>query len=133
MTRRQLLTAQILFVVYLMVVAWLCFGRFDSTPDVPMTLWGIPTDKVVHFLMFLPFPVLAFLAFDRFTERFWPSVFWTSVSFLAGCAFAAATEFIQDRLLPWRTGDSNDFLADFLALALSSVVVLILDISKQKK
>ena len=133
MTRRQLITARILFVAYLVAVAWLCFGRFDSTQDVPMDLWGIPTDKIVHFLMFLPFPVLAFFAFDRFTEKFWPSVLWTSVSFLAGCAFAAGTEYVQARLLPYRTGDPADFMADFIALAVGSVAVLILDLSKQKK
>ena len=49
------------------------------------------------------------------------------------CAFAAGTEYVQARLLPYRTGDLADFKADLLALALSSVIVLILDISKQKK
>ena len=133
MSRRQLILARILFVVYLVAVLWLCFGKFDSTQDVPLDLWGIPTDKIVHFLMFLPFPVLAFFAFDRFTGKRWPSVLWTVVAFLAGCAFAAGTEYVQARLLPYRTGDPADFKADLLALAVSSVIVLILDITKQKK
>lgn len=133
MTRRQLTIARILFAAYLIAVLWLCFGNFSSARDMPRELWGIPLDKIVHFLMFLPFPVLAFFAFDRFTEKFWASVLWTSVSFLAGCAFAAGTEYVQARLLPYRTGDFADFKADLLALALSSVIVLILDISKQKK
>ena len=133
MTRRQRLIARILFGVYLVAVAWLCFGKFDSSQDMPTDLWGIPADKIVHFLMFLPFPVLAYFAFDRFTEKFWPSVLWTSVTLLAGCAFAAGTEYVQARLLPYRTGDPADFRADFLALAASSVIVLILDLSKQKK
>ena len=133
MTRRQRIIARILFGVYLVAVAWLCFGQFDSSQDMPTDLWGIPADKIVHFLMFLPFPVLAFFAFDRFTEKFWLSVLWTSVTFLAGCAFAAGTEYVQARLLPYRTGDPADFKADLLALAVSSVIVLILDLSKQKK
>ena len=133
MTRRQRIVARILFGVYRVAVAWLCFGRFDSSQDMPTDLWGIPADKIVHFLMFLPFPVLAYFAFDRFTEKFWPSVLWTSVAFLAGCAFAAGTEYVQALLLPYRTGDPADFKADLLALAVSSVIVLILDLSKQKK
>jgi VanZ family protein len=133
MTRRQRTIARILFGVYLVAVAWLCFGKLDSSQNMPTTLWGIPTDKIAHFLMFLPFPVLAFFAFDRFTERFWPSVLWTVVTFLAGSAFAAGTEYVQARLLPYRTGDPADFKADLLALAASSVIVLILDLSKQKK
>lgn len=133
MTRRQRIIARILFGVYLVAVAWLCFGKLDGSQNMPATFWGIPTDKIVHFLMFLPFPVLAFFAFDRFTEKFWPTVLWTTVIFLAGCAFAAGTEIVQARLLPYRTGDPADFKADVLALALSSVIVLILDLSKQKK
>ena len=133
MTRRKRIVARILFGVYLVAVAWLCFGRFESSQNMPTDLWGIPADKIVHFLMFLPFPVLAYFAFDRFTEKFWPSVQWTSVAFLAGCAFAAGTEYVQARLLPYRTGDPADFKADLLALAVSSVIVLILDLSKQKK
>ena len=133
MTRRQRTIARILFGVYLVAVAWLCFGKLDSSQNMPTTLWGIPTDKIAHFLMFLPFPVLAFFAFDRFTERFWPSVLWTVVTFLAGSAFAAGTEYVQARLLPYRTGDPADFKADLLALAARSVIVLILALSKQKK
>ena len=55
MTRRQLVIARVLFAMYLVAVAVLCFGKFDSSQDVPKSLWGIPTDKVVHFLMFFRF------------------------------------------------------------------------------
>ena len=56
------------FVLYLLAVLYLCFGKFENTPDVPWSLLGIPSDKLVHFGMFFPFPILAFLAFDRFTD-----------------------------------------------------------------
>ena len=69
MTPRQLKYARILFAVYLAAVLVLCFGKFPSSEDVPKYLWGIPTDKIVHFLMFLPFPVLAYLAFDRYPGK----------------------------------------------------------------
>ena len=69
MTRRQLIWSRILFAVYLAAVAFLCFGQFSSSQDVPMDLWGIPTDKVVHFLMFFPFPLLACLAFGARLPR----------------------------------------------------------------
>ena len=59
MTRKQLILARIVFAVYILAVLVLCFGKFESTEDVPMDLWGIPTDKVVHFLMFFPFPLQA--------------------------------------------------------------------------
>lgn len=132
MTRRQLIWARILFAVYLAAVAFLCFGQFSSTEDVPMDLWGIPTDKVVHFLMFFPFPLLAFLAFGGYQGQVGKAVLKTAVAFLAGCAFAAGTEWVQTRL-PYRTGDSADFTADLLALGIASVIVLVTDLLKQKK
>ena len=133
MTRRQLISARILFVVYLIAVAWLCFGDFHSLPSVEKSLWGIPTDKIVHFVMFFPFPVLAYFAFDRYAEKFWPSVLWTLVSLMAGALVAAGTEYGQARLTTWRSGDPNDFKADLMALAASTVIVLILDLWKQHR
>lgn len=132
MTRRQLVIARILFAMYLVAVAVLCFGKFESSQDMPRELWGIPTDKVVHFLMFFPFPALAYLAFDRYKGNRSSSFLWTGVVFLAGCAYAAGTELIQSRL-SYRSGDPVDFQADFLALAACSVFILIIILLKHKK
>ena len=132
MTRRQLVIARILFAMYLVAVAVLCFGKFESSQDMPRELWGIPTDKVVHFLMFFPFPALAYLAFDRYKGNRSSSFLWAGVAFLAGCAYAAVTELIQSRL-SYRSGDPADFKADAIALAAGSVIVLIAILVKHKK
>ena len=132
MTRRQLVIARILFALYLIAVAVLCFGKFDGSHDVPKDLWGIPTDKVVHFLMFLPLPALAYLAFDRYKGNRSSSFLWAGVAFLGGCAYAAFTELIQSRL-PYRSGDPLDFKADFLALTACTVFILIIILLKHKK
>ena len=104
MTRRQLIWARILFGVYLAVVVWLCFGKFSNSQNVPWSILGIPSDKIVHFCMFLPFPFLAYLAFDRYTDRFWSSLLWTVGSFVAGALVAAGTEIGQARLPRRRFG-----------------------------
>ena len=132
MTRRQIIWSRILFAVYLAAVAFLCFGRFSNSQDVPTDLWGIPTDKVVHFLMFFPFPLLACLAFGGYRGKPGQAVLKTALAFLAGCAFAAGTEWVQTRL-PYRSGDPVDFQADALALLLSSVIVLLLVLVKHRK
>ena len=132
MTRRQLQWARILFGLYLVAVAVLCFARFPESEDVPKSLLGIPMDKIVHFLMFFPFPVLAYLAFDRYRGKRRASVLLTAAALLCGCAFAAVTELVQSRL-PYRSGDPADFRADALALLLSSVTVLILVLAKHRK
>lgn len=133
MTRRQRLLARILFVLYLAAVACLCFGRFDDMPDVEKYIFGIPTDKVVHFLMFFPFPILAFLAFDRYTEKFWSTVLWTLGTFAAGALLAAGTEYGQARLTTWRSGDPLDLRADLIALGVSSLLVFCIDLWKQHR
>jgi VanZ family protein len=132
MTRKQLILARIVFAVYILAVLVLCFGKFGNTEDIPMDLWGIPTDKVVHFLMFFPFPLLTYLAFDRYKGKRWPSLPWAAAAFVCGCAFAAGTELVQTRL-SYRSGDPADFKADFLALLVSSLIVLIVILFKHKK
>ena len=132
MTRRQLVIARILFALYLIAVAVLCFGKFESSQDVPTDLWGLPMDKVVHFLMFFPLPALAYLAFDRYKGNRSSSFLWAGVTFLAGCAYAAFTELVQSRL-SYRSGDPTDFKADFIALAACSVIILVIILLKHKK
>ena len=132
MTRKQLISARIVFAAYILAVLVLCFGQFSGSENVPKELWGIPTDKIVHFLMFFPFPLLAYLAFDRYRGERWPSVCRSAVALACGCAFAAFTELVQSRL-PYRSGDPADFKADFLALAACTVVILIIILLKHKK
>ena len=133
MTGKQRTIARVLFVLYLIAVAWLCFGKFGSMHNVHRSYWGIPTDKIVHFLMFLPYPVLAYLSIDPRSKNGWSTLLWTAVAFVTGCAVAGATEIIQARLLPYRMGDFADFEADLLALGAGSVAIFLYVILKRKK
>ena len=121
------------FVIYLLDVLFLCFGKFENTPDVPWSLLGIPSDKLVHFCMFFPFPILAFLAFDRFTETPKSTFLFSGITWVLGMGLAFATEWGQAHLTDYRSGDPWDLLADGLAITLSTIVVIIWDLSKQKK
>ena len=130
MTRRWIF--RILLVLYLCAVAWLCFGHFSSIPNVKMSYWGIPTDKIVHFIMFLPFPVLSFWAFDYKAGKSWKSVLLVFILFLMGCIIAAATE-IGQYYTSYRSSDPRDFAADILALAISSVAIIVIYFSCHKR
>ena len=132
MTSRLRITFRILLALYLLAIIVLCFGHFKSSPDIPKMLFGLPIDKVVHFCMFLPFPVLVFLAVDKYTTKAWHSVLFAVGLFVVGCAIAVATELGQG-LTTWRSADPKDFWADATALAVSSLAVFIIDISKQHK
>lgn len=118
-----------LLAIYIIGVCVLCFGSFSGGPDLGGTLWGIQKDKIAHFVMFLPFPVLVFCVFDRITTRPWHSAVFVLCTFAAGCMIAAATELGQT-LTADRQCDIADFRADMLALAVSSLGVLVYDISK---
>lgn len=123
MTKGQKLTFRILFFLYLAGVLFLCFGKFDNTPSVEISLLGIPTDKLVHFAMFFPFPILAYFALGRFKGKILSILF-------AGILLAVATEWGQAHLTNYRSGDPLDLLADTLALILSSVIVAVVTSSR---
>ena len=132
MKRSTVILFRILVILYIIALAILCFGHFGNLPQIHSKILGMEQDKVFHFLMFLPFPILAFFAFDKYTESPRQSFIYTGLTCAAGCLLAAGTELIQSRL-SYRSGDQNDFIADFLAIILGSLIVLLIDISKQKK
>ena len=133
MSQKQKIAFRILFFLYIAGVLYLCFGRFDNAPSIELNLWGIPTDKLVHFGMFFPFPILAFLAFDPYTETVPQTLLFVGVTFLIGLIVAVGTEWGQASFTDYRSGDPLDFLADTIGLFLSSVLTTVWDIRKQKK
>ena len=130
---KKKLILRVLFFVYLAAVLYLCFGKFENTPNVPWSILGIPSDKLVHFCMFFPFPILAFLAFDKYTETPQATFRYAGSAWFAGLLFAFATEWGQAHLTTYRSGDPWDLLADALGITLSTVLVIIWDLSKQKQ
>lgn len=127
------LIARILFFLYLVAVLVLCFGQFKDAPSLPWTLLGIPSDKLVHFCMFFPFPILAFLAFDKYTETPRSTFLFSGITFLVGVALAFGTEWGQAHLTTYRSGDPLDWVADISALFISTLIVIIWDLLKQRK
>ena len=121
-----------LLFLYLGVLLVLCFGKFEQMPEVPQSLLGIPLDKVVHFLMFFPFPILLFLAYDALTESVKASALYALGALGLGVLLAFLTEWGQAHFTSYRSGDLTDLLADCLALLLSALLVFLLDIRKQR-
>lgn len=124
---------RILTLVYLVAVAFLCFGNFGSLPDVQRSFFGIPTDKIVHFLMFVPFTFLAFWSFSKADKT---GVVKTMLALLAlfalGCLIAWGTELVQSKL-PYRSFDMKDFRADRIGLACGTVVTFIVQFFIRRK
>ena len=130
--RTRSLLFKLAMLLYVVAVAYLCFANFHKLPEVPKTFLGIPMDKVVHFCMFFPFPILAFFAYDKITETPLQAL----AALLCICAFggifAGLTEIIQGSL-PYRSQDVHDFNADLLSIGISGLLVFVYDVSKMKK
>ncbi len=124
---------RLVFLLYIAALLVLCFAHFEQTPSMDWDLMGIPSDKVVHFCMFFPFPILAFLAFDRYTENVRSTLLFGGAILGIGCLLAVGTEWGQAHFTSYRSGDPKDLLADVLALLLSTAMVIVWDIRKQKK
>ena len=120
------------FFIYLVAVGYLCFGHFSGMPSTPKVILGIPSDKCVHFLMFFPFAILLYRAFDWRTSKWWHSLLLVLGIFALGCLVAAGTE-IGQGMTTYRSKDPEDFVADLLALVLSMAAILILDLKKTLK
>lgn len=122
-----------LLCAYIVAVAVLCFMKPSSLPQVEMDFFGIPMDKVVHFIMFLPFSILAYMTF-------WPAdagklrkMAVLLVIVIFGAGMAVATERIQ-AMTGYRSGDIRDFVADMTGiLAGAALTALFILLKKDRK
>lgn len=125
MGKKTRFTARLILVLYIAALAWLCFGNFSDLQEVPKTLFGIEMDKIVHFLMFFPFPFLVFFSFGKRGDKAWKAILKTLLVFAVGYVLAGVTEIVQGEL-GYRSADILDFRADGLSLAVASLMTFIL-------
>ena len=122
--------SRLLLILYIISVCLLCFLNFGPETDMSAEWFGIPKDKIAHFLMFFPYPALITLVFCK--------AGWSPVKFigfllavLAGGVFiGGGIELIQG-LTDYRSCDINDFRANCLGLFAGSVATLILWLAVQ--
>lgn len=117
----------LLFMAYVGLVAWLCFGTFTPDPDIPRTIFGIPIEKCVHFAMFLPFPILGTLAFDF--RSWWRTL---CLSTLLANLMAFVFETFQTRINPARTTDPTDLNANLLGITLGLLIAILIGLFRKK-
>lgn len=120
---------RILFIVYIAVVAFLCFANFSKVEDAPKFFLGLPFDKVVHFCMFFPLPFLGLKSYDKYTETIPHALASVIVVCAFCCIFAGLTEIVQG-MLPYRSEDVKDFGVDCLSIGIASVIVFSIDVWK---
>lgn len=129
---KRTLVFRILTILYLCAIGVLCFANFSNVNEVPRSLFGIPADKIVHFLMFLPFPVLVFFSFRLSGTGVVKSLLLIIAIFAVGCLLAWGTEYVQG-MLPYRDMDMEDFKADRIGLASGSMITFFVRLRSRHK
>ncbi|MDD2595369.1 MAG: VanZ family protein [Bacteroidales bacterium] len=85
---------------------------------IPDKMFGIPIDKCVHFVMFLPYPVISFFAFKG--KNFWRTLYFVLFS---GLIIVTIVELSQNILTVNRVTDPWDLVANIAAITLGSVII----------
>ena len=93
-------------------------------PQLPQLWLGLPADKVGHFLMFTPFPLLGYLTFEVKEMSVGRRLSLIAVLLVFGAGMALGTEYIQARL-EYRSAESSDLLADGIGLITGGIFTLI--------
>ena len=121
----------VLMALYFIAVGFLCFGHFDNIDMASGMFLGIPTDKIVHFSMFFPFPLLAYATFGRKIKGNFRTILSIVLIFAAGCILAIGTELGQG-MTDYRSCDINDFRADAIGMAVSSIILVCIAFFRRK-
>ena len=114
----------IFFCIYITAVVLMCVIRTDSLPELPKTFLGIPLDKIMHFVMFLPFPILGYMAFVPAEKGIWRNLAVTAILCTLGFGFAFGTERLQ-AMTAYRSCESADLIADTIGIAVGAVTAAI--------
>lgn len=108
--------------IYILAICILCFMNPSDMPDPELDIPGL--DKLVHFMMFVPFPVLAFLTIEPQKKGFKTTLTFIILIFLIGCILATGTEYIQ-KLTAYRSFEISDIAADFIGLLIGSIITFL--------
>ena len=111
------------FLLYMAAVLYLCLAKPEDLPQTELYLFGIPLDKAAHFLMFLPFPILAYSPLWKRDRKAWTVIAILIIVLGIGVGLAFLTEHLQ-ALTQYRSSDIKDIYADMAGLAAGSIIVL---------
>ena len=122
----------ILFIIYILLVCYLCFAKIPlNGVQLDKLFYGIRLDRIAHFIMFFPFPIITWLTMklDNRFNRF-PilnnKLFSLLITVLSGIFLAIITEFTQYFLLKSREGDYIDLIADIIAVLCGTFVIALI-------
>lgn len=108
------------FILYMTAVAVLCFLRPENLPQIEtVSFLGIPTDKLLHFMLFFPFTILSSGIFINRKTGLPQALAIIVILTLTGTVVAYGTEIIQS-YTGYRTFEAADFHADAAGIAVGT-------------
>ena len=120
-----------LFCLYIAAILLLCLMKPTDLPQPDIMIFGIPADKIAHFLMFMPYPVLVYLMFYNKDRSRVLDLCILAACIAMGVGTAIGTEQLQ-AMTQYRTPDINDVYADMKGMAPGCIGVLIYIILKKR-
>jgi len=124
---------RLIFAAYISAVLALCFadsnldtvtGSYINYINTSVTVCsGFGNDKIVHLLMFFPFPILAIRAFGRNKKSLPQYMVSILVTLLAGILTGGVIELLQG-VFGYRSCGIKDFCADCLGTLLGAALTL---------
>lgn len=131
MKNKTIIIARILLLVYAAMVCMLCFMRLGNGIDMSSEWLGIPKDKITHFFLFFPFPILMYAAFHMHRSKPVRLILFLLLTLVIGAAAGAGIELIQ-MTTDYRSCDILDFRADCIGLLCGSILVMIYGAASRK-
>lgn len=113
---------------YIGLIFFLCLFNFsDNGLELPSYFLGIKSDKIIHFTMFFPFPLICHLLFYNIAY-FENRILLRSLIILAsGALLALLSEYSQLKLTAYRSYDNMDLVADGFGLLSATAATLLLE------
>ncbi len=119
-------TFRSLFLIYVLGVFFASLYSFKNTSvNLSVFILGIRADRLVHFVMFFPFPLSAWLAFGTSIKKF--AGRWSILALtFSGLLVSTITESLQS-LNPNRDFDYFDLIANYSAIFTGTIMVALIE------
>ncbi len=118
----------ILLIIYIASVLFLSLYSFENTQiDLPKFFLGIPLDKIIHFIMYIPLPILLWAVLIDFYPSYYHRGVALVIIFIISIILSTSTEILQ-KTTEFRQFEYLDLIANYLG-----VIIGLLSISIIKK
>ena len=114
-----------LFFLYLIILFLLMVMTIKTDQiGVPSFIFGIAIDKVVHFTLFFPYPLLIWLAFNEYFIKVFKNLTILIIG-ISGFVLAFVAEYMQS-FNPYRNFDLYDILANIIAIIAGTLILALI-------